>query len=830
MNRIAIGFVIASVCLFLGCARPPAHLVEDGEARAVIVVRENPPRLLGLAALELQYYLEQMSGARLPIVHEPRAEGVNLFVGRSRFTDELGISDEGLPHGAYRMASGPDWLALVGHDRDFLPPEPFRRDLNRAESLEVWDAMIAEVTNSKWSGPPVSGGGLWNQRSAFRAVMAERYGEEHVDLLMTERTPGWPGDGFSRWDLGGSLNAVYRYLMSLGVRWYMPGELGEVVPEKRTVSFASEMNRTVHPDYALRVVNWSAYHTQPLENIMWAKRVGLNASYEIWPFTWSHQLTRVYRRPEMKEMHPEMFALRGGVRDTDHRGVGSACFSSERLVRETVDYARFVFDRFDMPTVDLWPEDGFRGCQCELCEGKSPSEMVFEFVDRVARELYTTHPDRWVTCGAYTPYKDPPATIDRFTPNVGIMLSNLGRTRFDRPEHLATFMDYVEAWQEKLEPGQLLRWENNFHNSREEMQFPVIHARAIATELEALRGISMGEFHNWQRRPQVFHNPGSSHLTLYTLAQYLWDAGQDIDAFLEEYYTLFYGPAREEMKFALEYAQAQYLREARGPAAVSRAVQAEFVSRLHAARARAGDTVYGGRIQVIIDELPELDELRRLAREEAEAADPRANAPLIVGREGREPDPTYWRIVRMGGADVYGMRDIVSGEYPAINTTFQVWWEDDAVHFEIRCEEPDMRNLVSTDRVVDGDSVVLLIETQEFSYYHIQISPDGRLVEQAINPAPGMGAWTAQADVETERGADHWTVRVRLPVTGAGGLAMDPNHRLAGSQPDRRQPWHINVGRTRVRNGVVQQFAYSPLGHESMHDPDRFALFIFGRP
>jgi hypothetical protein len=39
----------------------------------------------------------------------------------------------------------------------------------------------------------------------------------------------------------------------------------------------------------------------------------------------------------------------------------------------------------------------------------SASDLVWGFVDSVAIKVYKTHPDRWVTCGAYTSYKDPPA-------------------------------------------------------------------------------------------------------------------------------------------------------------------------------------------------------------------------------------------------------------------------------------------------------------------------------------------------------------------------------------------------------------------------------------
>jgi len=52
----------------------------------------------------------------------------------------------------------------------------------------------------------------------------------------------------------GTLYAAYRLLNELGVRWYFPGEWGEVVPERKTVSI-SELDIREHPDFAQRSVN-----------------------------------------------------------------------------------------------------------------------------------------------------------------------------------------------------------------------------------------------------------------------------------------------------------------------------------------------------------------------------------------------------------------------------------------------------------------------------------------------------------------------------------------------------------------------------------------------
>ncbi len=102
-----------------------AFLVKDGLPQAEIVIAEHPPRMAKLAASELQQHLLEMTGAKLPITTKPSSRvQVQVYVGRSAYTDRLKVSDDGLEHGAFRMASGENWLVLLGRDRDYTPREP----------------------------------------------------------------------------------------------------------------------------------------------------------------------------------------------------------------------------------------------------------------------------------------------------------------------------------------------------------------------------------------------------------------------------------------------------------------------------------------------------------------------------------------------------------------------------------------------------------------------------------------------------------------------------------------------------------------------------------
>lgn len=195
-------------------------IVEEGEPRAEIIIAKEPTRTQQLAADELRDHIEKISGAALDVRTSPSDHTLRIYVGRSTHTDRLGIDTKGLANGAYRIVSGRDWIALIGDDADFQPHDLHARDIaDRARVRAEWDRL----TGGRWALP-------------IDKTDRRRHAET-----------GWWQD-----DKRGSLNAVYHFLRELGVRWFMPGELGEVVPKMASIpllpqSFNGKPKATVHP-------------------------------------------------------------------------------------------------------------------------------------------------------------------------------------------------------------------------------------------------------------------------------------------------------------------------------------------------------------------------------------------------------------------------------------------------------------------------------------------------------------------------------------------------------------------------------------------------------
>lgn len=748
-----------------------ANIVDNGQAKAEIVIAPEPTRLVSLAAADLQTYIRKISGAELPIVSEPGEMPVKLYVGSSPAVEALGISIEGLAHGGFRLVSGPDYLVMLGPDYDFEPKGPWARNHgDRPRAQEDFDKLV----DGKWMTP---------MNSLFR--------KRHRDLDI------WAHDQ------SGSYNAVCEFLRRQGVRWYMPGELGEVVPQAATIALP-EVDERVMPDSAVRF--WfGAYFAYEPEVVMWDLRLGMNSGYEVLGAGMHvHGMRLIQSRDEMQEAHPEYYALHGGQRDTEFRGSGHACFTSEGLKQEAVNFARAIFDLYDEPAVSLWPQDGFRQCQCEDCWAMTASDNVWTFINDVAKELYKTHPDRKVTGGAYGGYRAPPASIDRFSPNVYVFISH-GRAQLTEESEWEAHKALVDGWVEKVGPGRILTNSNDLPPM-------VLHPTAFARDLTYTKGLSIGDWNEVRRgtvRPGTvnWRTPGLDHLNLYVNARLLWDRDLDLQSMLDEYYPAFYGSAAEAMRAAHTYAEANYQRIGRGKFPLQN--QIEYRQLLEAALAKANG-IHAERIQLILSEMKPLDQLRQDLQAELEARQ-RPDARLAIGRDaGSAEEPPSYELV-----------EIIEGGEPEIGTRFHVVWDEDALVFTITCDDPDMENLYVSKDIWGGDSVAILLETPNHSYYQIELNPDGDHFDADRKDGKIQDNWSSHLTAETERGDDFWRVKVRIPVVGESEGALDPLNFVVGPKPSAENPWHFQLGRVRISDNQKSAWTFMSTG-SNYHNLKRF--------
>ena len=807
--------VLSGILLFPSLAGAGEFfLVENGQPRAEIVVAEKPARMARFAAQELQAYVRKISGATLPIVAAPSpGAATRIDVGESAFTRELGLSTAGLENGAFRMASGSDWLALLGPDEDFVPIEPWGRSRSREETARV---------NAAWD--KITGDTFWNN---FREV----YSRYHPDLDVWD------------YDDAGTLNAVYEFLRGLGVRWYAPGEIGEVVPTLATIPLP-EINRTIRPDFALRRLSHYSEQHGLGEVGLWNLRLGLNQGHKLIGMTQpGHGIKFVIMREEMKRAHPEFYAIWGGKRETTHKGTGAPCLSSPGLFDKHLKYARAVFDHFQQPMISIDMVDGYGAtiCECDSCRVQATpqrgwqggmSDYVWGYINRLALELHKSHPDRMVSGLSYSAYQLPPEKIARMSPNLAIIECRW-RSTFHDEETRSRHRAAREAWLKKLPSGKYFIWDYYLHSRPEEAGRPVFFPRLIAQDLRELQGVSLGDTIEVYRHPpnpgpQLAYDPlAIDHLNLYVTSRLWWDAGQDLDALLDDYYANYYGPARGPMKAFIEYSESNW-RDMRREADK---ISAAFRLLEEAQAAVDPNSAFAQRIQRIADFMKPLKNLQQQLARKRETTESyrvlltsQAGGRSMAGKPlDGQLDKEFWPPVRVAQLTRLGPKTS-----PRIHTTFQVLREGQVLYFGIRCAEPDMKNVMIASStpgdpaILKGDFVTLLVETSSHSYYEIAVNPAGVLLE-IDHGEGGSPRWTSGAQAAVHRGEGFWSAEIRLPIAGEGAKVLDPSRGMDGAGPKQLYPWYFNVVRQRVRGEQAERYAFSATASEDFHVPERFA-------
>jgi hypothetical protein len=806
-------------------------IVDHGKPRAEIIISANPTRMQRVAAHEFRIQIEKISGARLPIVTAPSGKGMKIFIGSSEHNP---LTATGLSDGAYRIATGPDWMGLIGDDSDFTPVEPFARsnsDIPRAQAQ--WETIV----DAPYGMPST---GLYKNRLRLPGDIGK------PDAAVTQ-----PNEMLEIWGLDerGSFNAVCGYLRKLGARWYLPGELGEVLPTMKSIPLA-QIDEIVKPDFPLRQFNFR-FGTAGPETSMWFMRLGLRNDERL---QIAHGISTMTNRQAVFDAHPDWFALYGGKTDFKPGDTKcQVCYSNDRLFEETVRWARAQLDTYQLETVSIMPPDGYTAiCQCEKCKGKdSPhrnergllSDHVWDFVNRVAKEIAKSHPQARVLNCAYGTYTLPPLNIDKLQPNVQVCIVGGRRpiNKSDAKGEGESAPDVLRAAWLKKTDNPLLIFENYPFTDRG-WYLPSFAAGSIGASINATKGISAGE-DIWLSVSRDFATKeiGFNHFLVYFTARMYWGGPDaDVGALLKEYCRLFYGPAERQMLAFFNYCEANWNLMDQDKTKAD-----EALALFDKAKGQvAATTIYGKRIALIDDYLKGL---RMKSQQLGQKRGPVAKVRLVgeardIVIDGKLSDE-YWQTCPVAATGK--LRELQTGRAPTFGTSFKAGWQGNNLYFAIRCDEslglvsnpagktPAPVQLNTTSKRDDdsaiwhGDAVEILLATETHSYYQIAVSPAGHIVDLDRGAAKGQWfGWDSKAEVATHIADDHWTVEIRLPVTTDEN---DPLNQVIGRRPTQSLPWHINVCRQRIRADHQELSALSPTGTTGFHVPMKFAHFYSGR-
>lgn len=761
-------------------------LVEQGQPKSVIVVAPAAPDSVRYAAKELQEYLRQVSGATVPVQTTATAPGATvIYVGESDGTRKLGLNLDGLTGDGFKIVSGDSWVAILGRD---------------------------------YAGPPISGfRNPWQYHEVYNASLKiGAFGET------------------------GTLYGAYRFLEdACGLRWYMPGPLGTVVPQKATIR-VDTLNLRVSPAFAYRYV-WFCNFAKSEVDAAWYRRAGFGAAYPAQIIDSFGLFTAKHAKA-----HPEYFALIGGKRDFANlstiQGPGNLCLSNPDVARQWVADINAYFDQnpnqFIFP---LSPNDGMRKiCECKACQAQIDPDLgeagkfsnyVWTFIDTVARGVAVKHPDKFVGGIAYESYNSPPTRINTLAPNVAVMICK-SRASFANPKEEARLRASIASWNGKTK--NLYFWEYYEHSWLPWRNFPVFFPHLIASDLQHLRGIGKGEFIEAESSvggaSGKIECPGMAHLNLYFTARLLWNPDLDLDAALANYYASFYGLAQPPMQEFWTAAEKIWLdKSPRGdPVNVYTKAEMDRLSGCldQAVAKTSPGSVYRQRVELIQAEfLPARRKLANVLVVTPPKLVLSGPAPAIK-LDGRLDDPA-WQ-----GFEPFGFVDN-SGEAAEFKTWGYAAWDDENLYLAFANYDPAMNQLVAkasrrdqnfNPAIWNDDSMEIFIcpdPANRKNYYQFIINAKGQIwdaraeASKAMTPEVG---WNSQAAATARLEPNRWVAELRIPLRDLGVSAPVAGKSIA-----------VNFFRNRHCGSPVVYSCWSPTLTIQHANPARFGLIEFKR-
>ena len=782
MLKRLIPFLMALATLPLTAA----ELVRDGQPQAEIIVSDKPLSSVKTAAQELQKYIKKMSGAELPIVTKATGK-TQIYVGTSEYTDKLGIKLDDIKYDGFKIIAKDNYVALLGVDQQRLP---IPRDNVKYGMYNEVQKRWEEDVGHKWEYP---------------AARDPRYFSHQL--------------GFNNQDATGTLYAVYDFLESLGMRWFMPiEEIGVVVPELKDIN-VPPMELKKEPRFASRHFALCGIGNNPTE-FLWFKSLKTGGMFDQAPMHSSMFVA------DLQPDNSELLVFSAGKRIHIGGGRYLPRLASLRLREEVAEYLIKVGDAFpELTSMPIGQPDGWTILDDrDVAAGWNKtgegdwgkfSDYTWDFVLDVAARVHKQRPNARFNTMSYGYNKKPPKSIDKIPADIAIYLTQTSQNwQIPGADELAL----REEWYKKAPDNDFFIYDYYLAHApyRNSPPVPVIFPTLMEKNFQSLDERCKGLYTElaWNgssKRKLAVGLPGINHLMLYLHCKLSWDKNLDVKAALADYYDKFYGPAKEEMREFFEYSEKIWMRpEARQITAFSGFLKPADVPKyfeiLARAKAKAGDSVYGKRIDLIAEELAPLNKLfSELKRTGPYVRMRKMEIPTEVDGDLTKP---FW--TEHFPAERSWLKDLNTGCSPDINMTSAAfrWLPDSSLLIGITCYERRMDSLRANTpgtakndaAIYNDDSVEVHLETPEGYNAVIVVNPNGSVRATCTSPnvTDVPGAWDGADKVAVRKLADRWTVEINVK-----GL---------GSMPTKAYPWGIHVFRQRLAGGDNEAYALSPTG------------------
>jgi hypothetical protein len=369
----------------------------------------------------------------------------------------------------------------------------------------------------------------------------------------------------------GALYGAYEFLERVvGVRWYLPDPLGQVVPRKNTIKLP-DINTRQSPSFPMRWVGddlWmlhnkqnrckdgfrispGVFHTQ---NMLLPREKHDTGETEKWQKNMEAQ-TPIKQRQYFKE-HPDFFALIDGKRS--NKSNAKLCYSNSQVATEIAKNMALILDSDpNINLISFSPTDGHSWCQCKNCNAmdeknvssdRSKSRRSLIFYNRIASELRKRCPESQMMVGAYNVYtrlpKDKTVKAD---PMLNVIITHYQDYCMVHPVNDGNcprnqkYVELIKEW-EKHVGNKIFFYEYYWKMNWFGLPWPIVHC--IKKDIPWYRDQGYkGLYTQYSKQ-----NCWTLFPNYYIAARLLWDADADVDAIVSKMYEDLFGVAAEHMK------------------------------------------------------------------------------------------------------------------------------------------------------------------------------------------------------------------------------------------------------------------------------------------
>jgi len=402
--------------------------------------------------------------------------------------------------------------------------------------------------------------------SGFKEVVGDpKVFEEEGFVIKTKGKNIFIG-GNSDGPYQGTIYAAYEFLERLGCRFYFPGEWGEVIPEKKTITFP-EIDLQSKPDFAIREIGLGGWIPSSKQEWAiyadWQNKVKMTNTF-FYPPVGDGFLAYLIPPNEFYPKEPELFAMnQNGSREPMkwyngryYENVTMLALGNPRTLEVAVqnlkdayagkrprlgnmspsgngfgisppDGAVFDYDpkykdinqNFNYPTYIHHP---------------MTSEEFFTFAAKLAKEF----PDKWVSTMAYAGREMPPQGV-KIPQNIAVMYAPISScvlhpgndsSCWRRSETISIMRQWCKltphVWLYDYNPGFLL---GCFVPERDVANF--------AVNVKLYKDMKLKGFQTEGRKAFM-----ATWISWYIRAKLMWDAHADVEALKKDFYTTFFGP------------------------------------------------------------------------------------------------------------------------------------------------------------------------------------------------------------------------------------------------------------------------------------------------